>query len=168
MKKEVKKFLYEIVGDEGMKVISMLNERSATDAEIAEKTGLRVNAVRKVLYKLYDHHLATYVRTRDKESGWYTYTWTLNLDRSMDIIETKKEKAIKRVEEKIRFYEETAIYECPRRCYEYTFEQASEANFRCMCGEPLNYSDPSEKIEKLRLSLKKICGINDEDSIRNK
>ncbi len=169
MEDEVKDFLYKIVGEDGMEVISTLNERSASDLEIAEKTGLKVKIVRKVLYILYDHHFASYVRTRDKDTGWYTYTWTLNLDRSMEIIERKKKEAIKRLEERIKFYEDNPTYECKRGCYEFTFEGASETKFKCICEEPLNYSDPSEKLEDLNLLLQKIKspGVKNEDHIRN-
>ena len=36
-----------------------------TDDEIATKTGIRLNLVRKILYKLYDHSLVGLRRTRD-------------------------------------------------------------------------------------------------------
>jgi len=40
-----------------------------TDDEIANKTGIRLNSVRKILYKLYDHSLVSLRRTRDPNNG---------------------------------------------------------------------------------------------------
>ena len=58
---ETKKFLLEIIGDEGIEVVRALMDREATDEEIADETGIKLNVVRRVLYKLYDYSLASYV-----------------------------------------------------------------------------------------------------------
>ena len=67
-----------------MKVATALGEEDAviliehlksveeiTDDEIANKTGIRLNSVRKILYKLYDHSLVSLRRTRDPKTGWF-------------------------------------------------------------------------------------------------
>ena len=59
--------LLEIVEDEeNLNIIQCLIDGISTDEEIAEKTGIRLNIVRKVLYKLYDEGLASYRRDKDK------------------------------------------------------------------------------------------------------
>jgi transcription initiation factor TFIIE subunit alpha len=69
-----------------MKVAAALGEEEAvtliehiknvdeiTDDEIANKTGIRLNSVRKILYKLYDHSLVSLRRTRDPKTGWFIF-----------------------------------------------------------------------------------------------
>lgn len=51
--------------------------KEATDEELAEATGIRVNTVRRILYMLNDEGLADFKRIRDPETGWYYYYWRL-------------------------------------------------------------------------------------------
>ena len=46
---EAKKFLAEILDEEGLDVVYSLIDREATDEEIAEETGIKINTVRRVL-----------------------------------------------------------------------------------------------------------------------
>ena len=56
----IRDLLLEIVEDEeNLNIIQCLIDGISTDEEIAEKTGIRLNIVRKILYKLYDEGLAT-------------------------------------------------------------------------------------------------------------
>ena len=60
-------------------ILSILNgTEEVTDEQLAEKSGMRLNVVRKILYKLYDNRLASYRRVRDKNTGWFVYFWKLN------------------------------------------------------------------------------------------
>lgn len=55
--------------EEAIKLIENLkNLDEITDDEIANKTGIRLNSVRKILYKLYDHSLVSLRRTRDPKN----------------------------------------------------------------------------------------------------
>jgi transcription initiation factor TFIIE subunit alpha len=62
----VKQFFEETLGEEGIKIIKTLIGTEATDEEISEELGMKLNITRKILYKLYDYRLASYVRTKDK------------------------------------------------------------------------------------------------------
>ena len=57
-------------------IVKCLLEGKTTDEEIAEDTEIRLNIVRRVLYKLYDAGIASYKRSKDPETQWYTYIWT--------------------------------------------------------------------------------------------
>ncbi|MDO9044151.1 MAG: transcription factor, partial [Methanobacteriaceae archaeon] len=57
----VQELLYEVINEEeegSINIIECLIEGKVTDEEIAEYTELRLNIVRRVLYKLYDAGLA--------------------------------------------------------------------------------------------------------------
>lgn len=81
----------DIAGEEVKKVtLVLLNaDEETTDEEISEKLDMRLNQVRKSLYKLYDLQLATFRRIRDKSTGWFVYFWTLHPER-IDIFVEKK------------------------------------------------------------------------------
>ena len=72
----------EALGEEdAVKLIDILkNSDEITDDEIATKTGIRLNSVRKILYKLYDHSLVSLRRTRDPKTGWFIFHWRLQPD----------------------------------------------------------------------------------------
>ena len=60
----------EIAGKEGVDIATVLvNAEETTDEEIATKTDLKLNIVRRILYKLHDNHLASYRRIRDTNTG---------------------------------------------------------------------------------------------------
>ena len=72
----VKTLLTNVVEDESnLPIVEALNEGIETDEQIAEKTGIKLNIVRKILYKLYDMGLASYKRSKDPETQWFTYSW---------------------------------------------------------------------------------------------
>ena len=65
----VKTLLTNVVEDESnLPIVEALESGVETDEEIAKKTGIKLNIVRKVLYKLYDLGLASYKR-RNRNSG---------------------------------------------------------------------------------------------------
>src|SRR4030067_3527738 len=67
--------------EEAVKLIETLKgNEETTDEEIATKTGIRLNTVRKILYKLYDHSLVSLRRTRDPKTGWFIFHWRLQPD----------------------------------------------------------------------------------------
>ena len=61
-------------------IIKSLIDGIETDEEIAEKTGIKLNIVRKMLYKLYDLKIANYKRSKDPETQWFTYSWKFEKD----------------------------------------------------------------------------------------
>ena len=72
----------EIAGKEGVDVATVLvNADETTDEEIATKTDLKLNVVRRILYKLHDNHLASYRRIRDTNTGWFLYYWRIDTAR---------------------------------------------------------------------------------------
>lgn len=70
----VKTLLTNVVEDESnLPIVQALIYGIETDEEIAKKTGIKLNIVRKILYRLYDMGLASYKRSKDPETQWFTY-----------------------------------------------------------------------------------------------
>ena len=81
----------EIAGKEGVDVATVLvNADETTDEEIATKTDLKLNVVRRILYKLHDNHLASYRRIRDTNTGWFLYYWKIDPKKAQALVNRKK------------------------------------------------------------------------------
>lgn len=153
----VEQFFEEIVGEEGIRVIKALMGREVTDEKISEELGLKINLVRKVLYKLYDYRLASYVRTKDKEIGWYIYTWKLELPRIMDVIAEKKMKVLDDLSSKLDYELNTVFFECVNDRFRIPYDIASERGFRCpQCEGTLEYSNNDELVGTLKTEIQRL------------
>jgi len=149
--KTVKGYIHKLVGDDGMVVVEKMldaaSDREVTDEKVAEISGINLNLVRKTLYILYENHLAIYRRERDKDSGWLTYLWKLDLDNAEHMLRNETRKLIKKLERRLEF-EDNEFYVCeaepPHRIL---FDYAMEANFICPVDETLlmHYDNTGEK-----------------------
>jgi len=156
----VKRFFEEILGEEGIRVVNALVGREATDEELAEELGIKLNIVRKTLYKLYDYRLASYVRTKDKEVGWYIYTWRLELSKIKDVIIERKRKVLEDLKNKLEYETSTVFFECVNDHFRIPYDIASERGFRCPhCEGALEYSNNQKVVERLQSEIEK---LNDE------
>jgi transcription initiation factor TFIIE subunit alpha len=158
-------FVEEIGGTEGLQVIGALSETETdeiTDEQIAQKTELRLNTVRKILYKLYDSRLATYRRTRDQNTGWFIYYWKLVPRQIKDLLLKRKKQVLRVLEDRLAYEQANMFFLCSTpTCPRLTFTQAVENSFRCpTCGKALSHQDSSawtsfleEKIKQLRREI---------------
>ncbi|MGZ4857139.1 MAG: transcription factor E, partial [Methanobacteriaceae archaeon] len=90
----VQEMLIDVTMDEenSIPIIQCLLNGKTTDEEIAEATEIRLNIVRKILYKLYDAGVASYKRSKDPETQWYIYNWRFEENKIMEIIMDQQEK----------------------------------------------------------------------------
>jgi transcription initiation factor TFIIE subunit alpha len=158
-----------------MKVATALGEEDAviliehlktveeiTDDEIANKTGIRLNSVRKILYKLYDHSLVSLRRTRDPKTGWFIFHWKLQPDQLEGFILSQKRRVLEKLSVRLDYEKNHDFYFCGNQeCKRVPFEDAVELVFHCSgCGEALVHFGNekmivklSEKVEVLRKEL---------------
>ncbi len=154
---ETNSVLLETVGEEGLDVVQCLIDKEETDEKISEQTGLRLNTVRKILYRLYDYRLASYVRTKDKEIGWYTYTWKLNLNRMSDILMVRKKHILSELHERLEFERDHVFFSCSNDAMKYSFDTATDTGFRCpTCDSALEYVDNQKKVSDLEKRVKRL------------
>ena len=82
MEDETLKKVAALFGEDAVRVVEVLQGvDEIVDIEIADKTQIRLNMVRKALYRLYDHSLVALRQSRDKETGWFIFNWRLQPDR---------------------------------------------------------------------------------------
>ncbi len=115
---------------------------------------LKLNTVRKTLYKLYSEKLAQFRRIRDKSTGWFIYYWWHEFDLLEEILLEKKNLIETKLRDRLQFEENNYFFIC-KKCQDsnmkYNFDVAFELNFRCPdCGDPLEAQDNQAIIEFLK------------------
>ena len=169
-------FLFVIAGDIAIEVgIELLNseEKDITDEGITEKIKarmkelnpeiafeengvevLKLNTVRKTLYKLYSGKLAQFRRIRDKSTGWFIYYWWHEFDLFEEILMEKKRIVETKLRERLKFEENNYFFvckNCPDSTLKFNFDSAFELNFKCPnCSGPLEAQDNQEMIQFLK------------------
>lgn len=149
--------------EEAVKLIEILkNCEEITDDEIANKTGIRLNNVRKILCKLYNHSLVSLRRTRDPKTGWFIFHWKLQPDQLEGFILSQKRRVYEKLNIRLEYEKNHDFYYCyTPGCRRVPFEEAVELVFRCpTCGKPLmHYNNEkiihvlTKKLEQLRKEL---------------
>jgi len=148
-----------IGGEEAVKIVNLLNEvDEITEDEIVSKTEIKLNSVRKILYKLYDHSLVALRRTRDKNTGWFIFHWRLQPDQVEGFITNQKRQIIEKLKTRLEYEKSHDFYYCNTPgCRRIPFEEAVELIFRCpTCDKPLMHVDNSKIIEFLERKIKEL------------
>ena len=129
-----------LFGDEAVKVVEILEGvDEITGFQIADQTEIRLNMVRKTLYRLYDYSLVALRRSRDKETGWFVFHWRLQPDQLEGFIFNQKQRVLEKLETRLRYEKSHEFYSCQTQgCKPLPFEQAFEVLFRCLaCNKPM-------------------------------
>jgi transcription initiation factor TFIIE subunit alpha len=155
----------QVLGEEeAIQVINILKGNGEiTDDEIANKTGIRLNSVRKILYKLYDHSLVSLRRSRDENTGWFIFHWRLQPDQFEGFILNQKRRVLEKLETRLEYEKKHDFYYCGTpKCERVPFENAVELVFKCpTCGKSLMHYENEDKmisalerkVEQLRKEL---------------
>ncbi len=162
-----KALLLEIAGKDGVKIGQYLlnNPNEVTDEELADKTQIKLNLVRKILYKLNENKLAKFRRVRDKKSGWFIYYWGQDFDRIVELVTVKQRKVLKKLQARLEFEQGNMFFVCSQKCNDerYSFDEAVELTFTCPnCRGKLEFQQNEEiknlleqKIEALKTEIVK-------------
>ncbi|KXA91798.1 hypothetical protein AKJ63_00840 [candidate division MSBL1 archaeon SCGC-AAA259D18] len=152
---EFGKILNRVAGEHGSEVVEvLLGEEESTDEEIANETGIRLNLVRKILYDLYDNRVVDYRRTRDDDTGWYTYRWHVEPNHALELLEKNKRTLLEKFKERLEHERETMFFSCGNNCPRVEFDEAMEHGFECpQCGEEMEEFDNSGIINALERQI---------------
>lgn len=135
----------ELAGENAVRVLSGV-VTPMSDEQIAAASKTKLSEVRAVLNKLHSVGLTTYERTKDKDTGWFSYTWNLSLHNAEEIIDTRKAAQAEATKIAERAEQVAEFFACPS-CFKRTgekhvFDKAAELEFRCPnCSELLKYVD---------------------------
>lgn len=146
----VREFLMEAAGERALLVVAEMTEPMSDD-DLASVCKVKVSEVRSVLNKLHNYGLADYIRTRDKDSGWYSYTWYTRMDKVKEVVTSKWQAEVNMIDKRL-CEESTEMFEC-KRCKKkpkMAFELASEVMFRCnACNAKLKPVNNQKTLKEL-------------------
>lgn len=157
-------FLSQSIGEDDLKnvkaIIQALLDGSETDEEIHEKTEIKLNTVRKLLYKLHDASIANYKRNKDPETQWYTYSWRFDEKEYVEKITKFYEERIEQRSKLLDELENNLYFVCcmdPEH-FKGNYSESSEYEFYCpVCDYELEpYDSKKEKsLLKRRITIDK-------------
>ncbi len=154
----IQQILLDILDDDinGFNVLETLMEiTEVSDDEISRHLDLKLNTVRKLLYKLYDARLVDYTREKDEETNWYSYTWRATFKKLPIVARKKMEEMLKEFKEQLKIEENTMFFQCKSCDFRCPFDYAMDIGFRCVqCGNSLEEYDNRKDIEFLKKQIK--------------
>lgn len=145
-KANVRHWLIEVGGENALEVLRALPMVS-DDEGLAKKFKIKVSDVRTTLNKLHNEGMVAYVRNKNSETGWYSYTWMINEDRIKRWVEEKYTE-----QQSYAPQEGVVFYFCKNCGLESAvrFEVAAELTFKCQnCNSALDFLD-KEKFEQFK------------------
>jgi transcription initiation factor TFIIE subunit alpha len=155
----VKNFLHDVGGEMAYQVVQIHEKRgrSVTDEELAKKINVKVTEIRAVLNRLHFRGIAQYQKTKDKNSGWYSYTWDINQKRIAELLLDKEKEKVEKMESKMKFEENYTFFSCKKNCEFFPFEVATEYQFRCPgCGKNMEVYDNKKEALDLKKRLENL------------
>lgn len=138
------------------------DETITNDVKTRFNKEVRLNTIRKILYKLYDHGLVSSTRVRDEKTGWFIFYWRLQPDQIDAFIRSRKKRALDKLKVRLDYERNHTFFICKTDPdVRVTFEEAMETSFKCgKCGNQLESTENSgvvgvleSKIEKLEAEL---------------
>jgi len=161
-KQKAEDTITSVAGDIGLKVVKFLGDKkNVSEFIIADKLKVDMQTIRNTLYKLHTHNVATYIRKKDRQKGWYISYWTFNKARIKDLMSSMKKKHAEKLKERLEKEEANKglFFICSRACARLDFDQATDYSFKCPeCGTLLQQQENARTIEHLREKLKEIEG----------
>jgi transcription initiation factor TFIIE subunit alpha len=137
----VRSFLIDIAGENAINILRDF-KAPMSDEDLAKKTKMKVSDVRVVLNRLHSYGITEYSRSRDKDSGWYSYVWSVSEEKSKEVLGPvaglgTQEKTVVAEEGGDHYYCKVCG---PTR--QFPFDVALNLAFRCdACGNSLEFSE---------------------------
>jgi transcription factor E len=141
-----------IAGNPASSIIDLLHgKKNVNEFVIAKKLKLNINQARNILYKLAERGIISFIRKKDrKNGGWYTYYWTLDVGKALNVLKSTFEQELSALEGQLSSRRRDRFYVCKNCDSELGEEQALLNNFTCAeCGEVLELRDNQDLVVKL-------------------
>jgi len=127
---------------------------------VADKLGIRINDVRKALYKLGSYGFVTYTKEKDEEKKWwYVYNW--QLDRAkIHYKYVQHLRLILRDKENQLMDEQRYAFQCRKCKRKYEYEDALTQGFLCRdCSGVVKEVTNSRVISQLAKDIKELLDV---------
>ena len=159
----MKKVANIIGGENAVKVVTILKELGeATDDQMLSTTDIKLNDVRKALFKLYNHSIVQCDRLRDEKTGWFIFRWKLQPDQLEGFVKNQKNRVLRILRNRLEYEQKNDFYYCGTpTCNRIIFEDAMETVFRCpVCGNALKHYDNAPIIRALTDKVEQLTKDN--------
>jgi transcription initiation factor TFIIE subunit alpha len=134
----VRQNLIGIGGENALAIVRNFTGNQS-DEDLAKRLKIKISDVRATLNKLHNEGLVNYIREKDSETGWYSYSWSLNHDRMERWADTHAGKL-----SALGADAGSEFYFCPSCGAESVtnFESAAGCEFRCeRCNKMMEFID---------------------------
>ncbi|MDD2655053.1 MAG: hypothetical protein PHQ80_00075 [Candidatus ainarchaeum sp.] len=134
----VRQLLVDSGGESALDIMRAFT-KELSDDDLAKKLKIKISDVRATLNRLHNLGIVQYNRYKDAETGWFSYYWSLNLEKTKGWVDEQlmKESAPGDISS-------SEYYFCPKCGTEsvYEFAAASDYSFRCpLCNKALEFVD---------------------------
>ncbi|MFA5412102.1 MAG: hypothetical protein WC350_02015 [Candidatus Micrarchaeia archaeon] len=134
----VRQMLVDSGGESALDIMRAFT-KELSDDDLAKKLKIKISDVRATLNRLHNLGIVQYNRYKDAETGWFSYFWSLNMEKTKSWVEEQilKEAAPGDISS-------SEYYFCPKCGTEsmYEFAAASDYSFRCpLCNKALEFVD---------------------------
>ena len=168
LKKFLKEVITIVVGKQAEGIIDLLiSEKYVNEFLIAKKMDLTINQTRNILYKISDYGMVSSTRKKDKKKGWYTYSWKIEILKSLLFLRNDLIKKISQINNQINSRETKQFYVCKRCNIVINEENAMLYNFTCNeCGDIFVLKNNEKFLRDLRRNLSRLnreLGLVDEE-----
>ncbi|MEK6981449.1 MAG: hypothetical protein AABX38_00835 [Candidatus Micrarchaeota archaeon] len=140
-----RQYLIDLAGENTLAIIKNF-ATSTSDEELSKNLKLKISDVRATLNKLHSQGLVNYLRQKDSETGWFSYSWTLNSQKIEEWLNTKLK------EKRATLDLNGENYFCSSCGLEslVSFEHASNCGFKCnKCEKDLEFLEEMTRLEEL-------------------
>lgn len=155
---EVLSYIQEEVGEEGLGMARYLQAHPrVSGVDILEHyKDQKASAVRKVLYRMMEAHVAEYDKDTDSK-GWETFYWDLDLMEIKFILRRRWADELLHLRKQLKFEADHQFYACKGQHRRITFEDALDLNFRCpSCNEPMDVVRTADVQKALRARIQEL------------
>ncbi len=156
-REDIKELIHEIADEKGYKLFKHLVEqgKEINEFKLAEKVGVQINRTRSFLYRLYERNLVSFSRERDKEKGWFIYSWKADMAKLKEMILNKKDEEIARLK-RIEM-EAQQFFRCKSCEKDFSYVEAMESTFFCpVCGDYLEAIETDEMHKEIKNKIDEI------------
>lgn len=136
--------LVSLAGENSLAIIRNF-DKNVSDDDISKKLKLKISDVRATLNKLHGAGLVTYLRDKNSETGWYSYTWMASADKIDRWIAERLEE--RRLNASSGGEEHYFCASCGINSI-HNFESAYSCFFKCnLCSKDLEFLDDVKREE---------------------
>lgn len=156
-KEKINEVLEKSMSEEHVTIINKLSEPKR-DEEIASELNFKETTVRTILNDLHAEGLVEYERSKNKETGWYTYTWQKRDNKIQEYVQSHLHQKLDRLETQLDQEQNGTMLACS--CDRVPLNQAMEMDFICPeCNEAFSTEENSMNLDEIRSQIDRINNL---------